>query len=143
MAASGPASSVPPRVLLVLPDQWPRALLRAALREVGYDALGAPGLAGAARYRVQAPGRGPVRLVLVDQSALDDASATLLPALLQRHANPASILVTRATASPPVPSAAAHVPWNRSVRRPVSIAELVALVQQLLPLPPDSARPID
>ena len=30
---------VPPRVLIVMDDQWHRALLRAALRDVGYDAM--------------------------------------------------------------------------------------------------------
>ena len=29
--------TLPPRILLVMPAQWPRALLRASLREVGYD----------------------------------------------------------------------------------------------------------
>lgn len=30
-----------PRVLILQPDHWPRALLRAELREAGYDAVGA------------------------------------------------------------------------------------------------------
>ena len=143
MAASDPEGFVPPRVLLVMPDQWPRALLRAALREVGYDALGAPGLAGAMRYRAQAPGRGPVRLVVVDQSALEEASATLLPALLHRHEQPASVLLTRVMKPAAMPDVATPASWTRIVRRPVSIAGLVAVVRELLPLPPEAARPID
>lgn len=142
MTSDAPASPVPPRVLLVMPEQWPRALLRAALREAGYDALGAPGLAGAMRYRAKAPGRGPVRLVLVDGSALPRESAGPLRALVQRYEHPATVLLTRAVPSP-VADLASTVPWARVVHRPVSIAELVAAVQALLPLPPEAIRPID
>jgi len=133
----------PPRVLLIMPDQWPRALLRAALREVGYDALGAPGLVAALRYRAEVPGRGSVRLVLIDQASLtgDEAEATL-EALVRRHATPALVLLTKGG---PAPSVRAGVPegWSRIVRRPASIAELVGTVQQVLPLPPESTRPLD
>src|SRR3954470_19927901 len=59
-----PPPPLPPRVLLVMPDQWPRALLRAALRDAGYDAVGAPGLSAALRYRPAVADRGPVRLVV-------------------------------------------------------------------------------
>src|SRR3954454_21547300 len=84
-----PPPPPPPRVLLVMPEQWPRALLRAALREAGYDALGAPGLPGAIRYPVHPGDRGPVRLVLLDQAALaDDEAAALLGTLLHRHGDP-------------------------------------------------------
>jgi hypothetical protein len=127
-----------------MPEQWPRALLRAALREVGYDALGAPGLAGALRYRAQAPGRGPVRLVLLDQAALGgDDALSLLTSLLHRHEEPAAILLARALPMPGVPDVAVATPWTRVVRRPVSIDGLVAAVQDLLPLPPNLSRPID
>src|SRR3954471_623462 len=87
----------PPRVLLVMPEQWPRALLRAALREAGYDALGAPGLAGGRRYLADVPGRGAVRLVLVDQAVLHGEEAfPLLTALLHRHPEAAAVLLARA-----------------------------------------------
>src|SRR5690242_17989066 len=36
----------PPRVLLVMSDHWPRALIRAELIERGLDAVGTPGPAG-------------------------------------------------------------------------------------------------
>ncbi len=134
----------PPRVLLIMPDQWPRALLRAALREAGYDALGAPGLAAALQYRAEAPGRGPVRLVVVDQPALaDDDAAALLGELGRRHGDPGLVLLARAGDAQPVPGAAAVPAWRRVLRRPTSIADLVAAVQTLLPLPPGSARPLD
>ncbi len=144
MPSTDSAVSLPPRVLLVMPEQWPRALLRAALREVGYDALGAPGLAAALRYPAQARDRGPVRLVLLDQAALADAeAASLLGALLHRHGDPAPVLLARAMPAHPLPAAAAATPWRRVISRPASIADLVAAVQALLPLPPESVRPID
>jgi hypothetical protein len=127
-----------------MPEQWPRALLRAALRDVGYDALGAPGLAGALRYRAQAPGRGPVRLVLVDQPVLQgDEGLSLLITLLRRHEDPATILLARAMSTPGVPEEAVAAPWTRVIRRPVSIDAIVAAVRDLLPLPPGLSRPVD
>lgn len=138
------ATPPPPRVLLVMPDQWPRALLRAALREVGYDALGAPGLAGALRYRVQAPSRGPVRLVLLDQAALQgDEALPLLTTLLHRYGDPAAILLARAVPMSGPPGKAEPAPWTRVIRRPVSIDGIVAVVRELLPLPPAMSRPLD
>jgi hypothetical protein len=127
-----------------MPEQWPRALLRAALREVGYDALGAPGLAGALRYRHEVSGRGAVRLVLVDQAALQgDEAFPLLTTLLHRHADPAAILLTRAATVPGPPGQEDPDRWARVIRRPVSIESIVATVRDLLPLPPGSSRPID
>ena len=134
----------PPRVLLVMPEQWPRALLRAALREIGYDALGAPGLAGALRYRAQAPDRGPVRLVLVDQAVLQaDDGLALLITLLRRHENPVTILLARAMSTPGVPEEAVPAPWALVLRRPVSVDAIVAAVRDLLPLPQGLSRPVD
>jgi hypothetical protein len=134
----------PPRVLLVMPEQWPRALLRAALREAGYDALGAAGLAAALRYRTESRDRGLVGLILVEQAALaDEESGTLLDALFRRHGYPAAVLLARAMPAHPLPRAAAATPWRRVIRRPASIADLVAAVEALLPLPPGSGRPIE
>ena len=127
-----------------MPEHWPRALLRAALRDVGYDALGAPGLAGALRYRAQAPDRGPVRLVLVDQAVLQgDNALPLLTTLLHRYEDPASILLARTVSMPRLPEKAEPAPWTRVIRRPVSIDGIVAAVRDLLPLPPASSRPLD
>jgi len=124
-----------------MPDQWPRALLRAALRDAGYDALGAPGLAGALRYRADAPDRGPVRVILIDQGALigEDAGAQL-NGLARRHGKPELVLLGSAGAGP---DSTPEGGWRRTVRRPASIAELVETVRNLIPLPPDAARPLD
>lgn len=115
-----------PRVLLVLPDQWHRALLRAELRELGYDALGAPDVASALLYPAQEPGRGAMGLILVDQRALTNTGHALLPELLARHEAPAVLLAPGA--GPP-----AAGPWIRMLRRPLSIADLTRTVQALLP----------
>ena len=117
----------PPRVLLVVPDQWHRALLRAQLRELGYDALGAPDLAAGLLYPALEPERGPVGLIVVDHGALTPFGDTLLPQLLARHGAPA-VLIAPAGVSPP------GGPWVRVINRPVSIAEIARIVRELLPI---------
>jgi hypothetical protein len=63
--------------------------MRAALREAGYDAIGTRSLDGALAYAAETPGRGPVRAIVVDGSAIDNASAgvsgELLTELRRRH----------------------------------------------------------
>ena len=124
----------PPRVLLIMPDQWPRALLRAELRERGYDALGAPGLPAALAYPVSVTGRGPVGLVLVDHAALAP-SVELLAPLLERHGHPVAVLLASGTRSPPGDA------WTRVLRRPLTIASVADAVASLLPLPPGALPP--
>lgn len=133
-------STPPPRVLLVMPDQWPRALLRAALREAGYDALGAPSLGAALRYRPTTPDRGPVGLIVVDQAALGSEDEIQLDSLLRRHPGAVRVLLARATM--PAPSTD-RSGWRAVIRRPASIADIVAAVAVLMPLTPDAARPLD
>ena len=126
---------LPPRVLLVIPDQWPRALLRAALREVGYDAGGTRVLSMVRGRIAPEAGRGPVRLVVLDQEALTDADASDLEAL--------------GTAGIPIVLLAPAVrtlhggPWSRVIRRPFSIGDLVQAIEGLLPLAPGTRRPVD
>jgi DNA-binding response OmpR family regulator len=122
--------TLPPRVLVVMPAQWPRALLRAALRDVGYDAVGAQSLASALRIRPDEPQRGPVRLVIVDHDAFDGPRrpAQFL-ALRNRHHTPLTMLIVRSTVQmPPVES-------DRVLKRPVSVGDIVAAAESLLPLP--------
>lgn len=119
-----------------MPDQWPRALLRAALREVGYDAVGTQKLGSALRIRADEPDRGPVRLVIVDQSALSGGDAELQQ-LLAAHGMPATILLARATLPQPAGS------WEKVLRRPVSVAEIVAVAQAVLPLPAADRQSVD
>jgi len=133
-----PSPGPPPRVLLVMEAQWPRANVRAALREVGYDAVGARSLAEALSVRAAEPGRGPVELILVDQSALrDPRSDALLARLLASHAEPPAVLLAPSTVETHAGA------WRRVLRRPVSIEEIVAAVEALLPRPRSARRPLE
>jgi hypothetical protein len=124
-------------VLIAMADQWPRALLRAALREVGYDAVGTRSIATALRIRAFERNRGPVRLLIVDQSAWSGAAAKEFARLLSRHNAPATILLARSTVARPNES------WGRVLLRPVSVADVVVAVQEVLPLPGEARHPLD
>ena len=130
-------SALPPRVLIVMPEQWPRAFLRAALREIGYDAVGTRTLGSALRVQPDEPDRGPVRLVILDQSVLDGTGDDQFRRLLARHSSPATILLSRPTV--PAPDG----PWQRVLLRPVSVADIVAAAQALMPLSPEREHPLD
>jgi hypothetical protein len=124
-------------VLIVMPEQWPRALLRAALREVGYDAVGTRTLSSALRIRPDEPERGPVRLIVVDQSALGRGGNGDLASLLSTHGTPATILIARPTVAAP------SGPWQRVLRRPVSVAEVIEATQELLRLGVEKRHPLE
>jgi hypothetical protein len=120
-----------------MPDQWPRALLRSALREAGYDAVGTRNLSSALRVPAAMPGRAPVRSIVVDQAALEPESDERLSRLLAVHGEPATMLLARSTSTTP------SGPWRRVLRRPVSVAEIVDAVQQLIPLPAEARHALD
>jgi hypothetical protein len=125
-----------PRVLIVMAAQWPRALLRAALREAGYDALGAPDLQEALLYPEAEAGRGPVGLIVVDQEVIEGAGDARLAELSGRHSAASTLLLQSAFQSP------VAGPWQQVLRHPVAIADVVSAVQRLLPLPA-AAQPMD
>jgi hypothetical protein len=76
-------------------------------------------------------------LIVVDQAALDGGDDDRLSRLLASHDEPASILLARSTSATP------PGPWRRVLRRPVSVAEIVDGVQELLPLASDAHRALD
>ena len=117
-----------------MPQQWPRALLRAELREEGYDAIGAPNLVEAGRHPAVDPEGGPVGLVLVDDAALAPEQESLLEPLLARHRRPPAILLARAG------HAVSNRSWTRVLHRPVRIDDIVQAVRTVLGAPPDSAE---
>ena len=119
-----------------MPDQWPRALLRAALREVGYDAVGTRALAGSTRLIAREPGRGPVQLVVLAQEAVADADRRDLDRLREATDAPIVLLASAGAGDD-------AGPWAQVVRRPVSIGDLVRVVETLVPLPSDSRHPLD
>jgi len=125
-----------PRVLIIMSDQWPRALIRAALREVGYDAIGARNTEEARRYRAIEAGRGAVRLLVADHDAATRGHDELRE-IMAAHRNPPVLLVAHATRDVP------EGPWSRVMRRPVSVADVVTAVQSLLPLAEEARRPVD
>jgi hypothetical protein len=126
----------PPRVLIVQAAQWPRALLRAALRHEGYDALGARDLKEALAYPEEEDERGPVRLIILDQDVFEGHDS-LLAELRGRHGD----ALTLALESAFHPSIAGS--WQRVLRHPVTIADIVHTTQDLLPLPATAVHPID
>jgi hypothetical protein len=53
------------------------------------------------------------------------------------------LLLARAMPAKGVSDAASAAQWARVIRRPVSIERIVTAVQEILPLPPASIRPLD
>lgn len=130
-------SQRPPRVILVMNARWHRALLRAALRDAGYDAVGAADLTFALRYGREEPGRGPVAVIVVDGDADPSKHTAALRDLFERHGRPPAILITSAGRP------ATDTAWTLVLRRPLSVADIVAAVQRLLPLPANLRHPLD
>ncbi len=130
------AGTRPPRVVIVFAERGPRALLRAELREAGYDAIGASSLATALRYPPVVSDRGPVRLFILDHPA-----AAAAPALLERartrYAGSRFLLITGPGRAAP------GGPWDRVLPRPLTIGDIVAAVRRLVPLPADLRVPLD
>lgn len=129
----------PPRVLIVMPAQWTRALLRAELRESGYDAVGARDLLEALGSGLETP--DPVPLILLDQEALAAGDAELLHELLDRlrARHPGASLVLLAGATHKAPAG----PFEQVLRRPVSINDIVRAVERVVPLPAEARHPLD
>jgi len=119
-----------------MPDQWPRALMRAALREVGYDAVGTRSLGGALYRSAPVPGRGAIGAVVIDQDAIGENAGVI--ASFRQHA-PGAALVLLA----PVTRLVQEGPWARVIRRPVRVEEVVRVIEELVPLPAEIRRPVD
>ena len=118
-------------------DQWRRALLRAALRDVGYDAIGTRGAREAAVIPATTADRGPVRLIILDQATLGNQSVSAFLSQRQRLGSPDVVLLARATVAPP------DGPWRNVLRRPFTIDDVVQAVQRMLPLPPALQHAVD
>ena len=118
-----------PRVLIVSPEQWPRALLRAELLEAGYDAIGSPTLSAALRYPSAAAGRGPVRLIIVDQVVVEREASEVLERLVSQHAASGRFLLARSSGAVPAGD------WDAVLRRPLSVGQIVEAVRRVLPIP--------
>ncbi len=121
------AGSRGPGVLLVLPEHWPRTLLRAELIERGYDPVGTPDLRTAIRLPPARPDREPTGLIVVDQAAAGEADRWLLDLLVAKQGGPPVLLLA------PAGAGVQAGPWQRVLRRPVPIGEIVAAVEEMLP----------
>jgi hypothetical protein len=119
-----------------MPEQWPRALLRAALREVGYDAIGTRTVRGARTLLTSGEGRGPVRLILLDQDALTEGAQGDLE-MLRRDSDAPLVLLAPATRR------VSEGGWTGVLRRPLTVGELAQAIERLVPLSPATRRPID
>lgn len=109
-------------MLVVSPRHWERAFLRAQLRELGYDAVGATAVASALRVAPEAPGRGGVAVVVLDQAALEASGPHDVAARLRsRFAGAKLLLLARATAAP-------AGDWDLVLRRPVRVGEVVEAI---------------
>jgi hypothetical protein len=129
-------ADLPPRILLVMPAQWPRALLRAALREVGYDAVGTRTVKGARALLSSSEGRGRVRLILIDQDALTEEARGDLE-MLRRDSDAPLVLLA------PTTRRVSEGGWAGVLRRPLTVGELAQAIERLVPLVPAARRPID
>jgi hypothetical protein len=109
-------------------------VLRAALREVGYDAVGTRDGVEALSVRADAPDRGPVGLIIADQ---DSVTERAIAALRDRNPGAPMVLLARATRQAP------QGDWRRVLRRPFSIADVVTATEELLPLQAPLRRPLD
>jgi hypothetical protein len=126
----------PARVVIVSHEQWARAGLRAELRERGVDAVGVRDIPEALTQHPQ-PGRGPVRLLVIDQDRLsDEVHVGMLARVRARLGDPGMILLAHATRETPLGD------WKLVLRRPVTIGEVADAVQRLLP-DTGSVGPID
>jgi len=116
----------PPRILLVMPEHWPRALLRAELIERGYDVVGTPDLPAALLSRPAEKDRGPVRVIVVDQDVLVEPQSRLLDLLVSRHPNARLVLLGRAQLETPPGD------WDQILRRPALIGEIAFSIERAL-----------
>src|SRR5438309_1724919 len=118
---------LPPRIAIVMSDQWRRALLRAALRDVGYDAIGTREVRDMVMIRASLPDRGALRMIIVDHETLGAEDIEILLSQRERLGSPDVVLLARATGAPP--SGPSHV----VLTRPFTIDDIVQAVQHALP----------
>jgi DNA-binding response OmpR family regulator len=112
-------------VLVVDPDHWPRAYLRAELLERGFDADGYATVRDAVRALALSRARRPA-LIVVDLSG--QAGDERLVSALFRPGAPVVAIVGAAAASDL--HTRAH-PWAAVLRRPVTIGAIADAVERL------------
>jgi hypothetical protein len=126
----------PPRILVVSPEHWPRVHIRTALRERGYDAIGAADAPDALAVPHVERDRGPIAAIILEAAAVQSFPTTT-SRLLDRYHDVPTILIASAVHERPPGR------WTRLLRRPVEVGEVVATIEDLIPLPPEDRHPID
>jgi hypothetical protein len=122
--------SEPPVVWIIDAEQWPRALLRAELIEVGYEAIGFVRLGhavaalalGAAAY----PAPRAIVIDLHDQGATADT--------LARLASSGAPLIAVGGGVDLAEPAVASLRWTAVLRRPVTLGEIRDTVAKHVPV---------
>lgn len=80
-------------VILVVPRQWERALIRAELLERGHDVVALRGLGDLLTFHAAAAGHAPIGVVLVDGRALTGRGHGLLSVVRGRKPDVAFLLL--------------------------------------------------
>jgi hypothetical protein len=113
-------------IVLVVPQHWERALLRAELIQRGHDVAALRGLGDLLFFHPTQAGHGPISVVLVDSRALAGRRRQMLPVLRAR--NPRARFVLLAGAMERI----AHDSATVVLRRPVSIGQVATKVGELV-----------
>lgn len=123
-------------MVLVVPQHWERALIRAELIERGHDAVGMQGLGDLLLFRTRtaAAAHGPVGLVLVDREALTGRRQRLLGPVRACYPDVPFLLLAGGTTTMP------GGPWTAVLLRPISIGDIATRIEDLLE-PASSLRP--
>lgn len=120
-------------IVLVVPQHWERALLRAELVECGHDVAALRGLGELLLFRPAQAGHGPISVVLVDRKALAGRRRQLLAVVQARNPGARFVLLAGAT------DTIAHDPATVVLRRPVSIGQVATKLGELVAT--ESCRP--
>jgi len=121
-------------VVLVMPQQWERAILRAELIERGHDVVGMRHLGDLLAFHAAEAGHAPIGVVLVDRTAFAGRHHRLLSILRRRHRCAPFVLLARAMTE------VADCPWNAVLVRPLSVAQLADKIAALLALAPSAGE---
>ena len=128
----------PPRVLVIWSDHWHRASLRAALREIGYDAVGARSVAEAFGYPAFERGRAPVSLIVIEADEITgDADRAIFERIQRLHPTAPVLLLARASRGLPPGE------WPLILRRPFSLGDVLAMVRNRVTVAAGLALPLD
>ncbi len=126
-----------PVVWIISAEQWPRAMLRAELIEQGYDAIGVLSLADALTKLGYRPAESP-EVVILDLNDAKISRSQLF--MLAQQAIPTLVLGGAAELNDP---ALKEFSWASTLRRPFSVADIVAAVAQIIPKEPLSHQKKD